>query len=247
MSKKNAGNLIKVVFTAILLAGTTACDSLYKDIAKNQINNNIPDSYFKNINRYLRKTVDGKPILADVENPIGIVIQNASQEDKQKIVSTIDQMNGFCPNLDFTLTDGNNLKIQNKINIYTDYDTKLLDDRDLAGLCISSYDSDTAKIVYPVNIYINSAVYDYKNAYGENIFTQVLKHELLHSLGFEDMSLDMYKNKTIMYEGVQKYVDDFTKLDIYNIKQLYDKKDIVTQRPKKIVVVPYLKQEEFEM
>ena len=246
MSKKKGYKyLLKIVFSAMLLAGTTGCD-VYKDFVKSQLDE-IPDSYFKNINRYIKLTTDGKPVLADVENPIGIVIQNACEEDKKKIISTIEQMNDFCPNLDFTLTDKNNIHIENKINIYTDYDTKLLDDRELAGLCISSYDSDTAKIVYPVNIYIDSRVKDYKNGYGDNIFTQVLKHELMHSLGFLDMSSDAYQNKTIMYEGVQKYIDDFTKLDIYNIKQLYDEKTVVAERPKKLDVFPYKKEEELEM
>ena len=238
MSKNKKFNLMRVTFSAFLLAGTTACSKL------------LPEDPYKGLHGLMYEGLDG-PILADVENPIGIVVKNATETEQLKIKSVIDQMNGFCPNLDFTFTDKNNISIENKIFVETNYQFK-----DEGGLTFQTgkvtirADKFGCKIKYPVYLYINTELIDLfeKQWKKDDIYTHVLKHELMHTLGFCDQADIWFKDKTIMYkETTYDGLFDFTQMDINNINRLYGADSVIVKHPKKLDVEYYKKEEELEM
>ena len=52
----------------------------------------------------------------------------------------------------------------------------------------------------------------------------VIKHEMMHSLGFKDLYDSKYFNKTIMFYAFSSFtnIGDYTDFDKKNIKQVYD-------------------------
>lgn len=239
MSKKSKKfHLLSITFSALLMAGTTACDKL------------LPEDKYKGLHGLMYEGING-PILADVNNPLGIVVENATPQEQEKIKSVIDQMNGFCPNLDFTFTDKNSISIKNKVHVVTNH--RFEDEYGLtyqSGKATMRADKFGCKILYPVYVYINTELIERfeREWKRDDIYTHVLKHELMHTLGFTDQVDIWFKDKTIMYKETTKDgLFDFTQMDIDNINRVYGADSVIIQRPTKVDVNYYKEEEQEDM
>jgi len=74
-----------------------------------------------------------------------------------------------------------------------------------------------AKMYYPMDISVNSS---FDNSL---IFEEIIKHELLHTLGFKDVKDNCLKNKTIMFWNVNENADNYTEMDIETLNAMYPK------------------------
>ena len=157
-------------------------------------------------------------------NPIGVIIQkSASEKEKKEILNAIQQINEISAGIEYKLVESKNLKIKNYLEIYTDYD--ITDQYKTLGKTHISYSEIDATIKYPIKIYIDDSIENVVNTKGESLFSLVLKHELMHTLGFRDVYDENLKNKTIMFHNIDNdtIVTDFTDFDIQNIQQIYGK------------------------
>lgn len=235
----------------ITLLGSLAISNLYNLI---KIREMYPDAKIaekaKELRHLMLTTDSNKPIVADVDDPIGILINNATEEDKQTIVEAINDMNEICPNLEYTLIDNDNIKLKNYINISVTPDiSKISNNTDTLGFAEFKYNQKTAKIVYPMNIYLDSNTADiFDSEDGTSLMSYVVKHELLHTLGFKDLYEKEYLNKSIMFYGVtpETNITSLTEFDKNNLTYLYGDTKVTVQKPKSIICTPMFKHKDIE-
>ncbi|MBQ8424955.1 MAG: hypothetical protein IJX17_02910 [Clostridia bacterium] len=179
----------------------------------------VADSYSvsENLEDYLMQSKTGAYLKLPVdENPINIVLQNISDEDKIKVISAINDLDNISTNLDYTILDTDDLKIQNKIYI-TDGETP----NDALGLTNINYNNLSGEISYPIYISIDmDACKGFtSDITGEDAVTAVTKHELGHSLGFKDLYDRSMINESIMWYSI--YTETYTKSDEERIREYY--------------------------
>lgn len=239
---KNKGTLIIMILTATLPI-TMFTPTLIKWLYDN---NN--QKRFKGIEHLMMKTSDNLCISADTDNPIGIILKNATESEKQDVINAIEQINNFSPNIEYVLCESDNLTLENCIYIYTDQDIQSDISESIGGLTTFKYNDSMATIQYPITIYIDE---DVKNIYDteNNIsgFSYVLKHELMHTLGFTDLYSEEYFNKSIMYYkfDISTEITGFTDFDIKNIQQVYGGYSESENESLSAVQYPYIKRNDY--
>lgn len=244
--KKRYKILIAAEVTLYASLGSWIGMTIYNQVRQK----NILEEKYGEVADLLSKTRFNLPISADVDNPIGVIVQNANLTQKQDIVNTLNQITEFCPNIKYTLLDDEDIKIESYVNIYANADvSKITKKKTTLGLTKCSYSNKTAKIVYPVNIYIDSQVKYLYDEEGVSLFSFVLKHELMHSLGFADLYDASYLNKSIMYHQIspETEINDFTSFDIKNINKVYSDYNVQVEKPTMVEYVPYTMQDEMEL
>lgn len=238
----------KAVVTMCL---TITCGlGLYNGVGflKDEIIFNKLEEKCRGLEDLLYKTDKGIPVIADLDDPIGIVVQRATEEQKQEIVNAVNEMNEICPNLEYTIIDKNDLKIKNKIYVYPNTDIE--DEHNglhTLGLARFKYNNYYGKLEYPMTVYIDPDVAGIKDEHGVTLFSYVLKHELMHTLGFKDLYDSEYFNKTIMYYNIHGDINNFTDFDVTNIRKLYNDGAIKVEKPEKFEINSYYKKEDDEL
>lgn len=153
-------------------------------------------SRFSGVNTSLfNKNELGMPLVLKVKD--GVIDLNImhcfteSQLDdiKQGIMELDDIAKGFS----YTTTESSSEK-QNAINIYVD---NSLGSEEIAQAQFRTYNLGT-NIVYPINIVFNK---DYVNKSYIDL-TNVIKHELLHTLGFRDLYENKDRNHIMYFESL---------------------------------------------
>lgn len=206
--------LILVATVAITSTSIPILNELYIDSKQKK---------FDNVKELMMKNSSDRCLSLDVSNPIGVLVQELNENEKQEVKKTIEQMNKISPNLEYVLCETKDITLKNYIhvmsvdNLQNEFDNSY-------GLAIFTHDEKSATIQFPINIYINEKVndiYDYEN--DVSAFSYVLKHELMHTLGFKDLYDEKYFNKTIMYHefDMSTKLYDFSESDIANIREIY--------------------------
>ena len=184
---------------------------------------------FKGIEQYLNKNTFGTPLTMDIDasDPIKVEFKNFNEDERQDMKNAINELDEISQNLNYTILDNGNTHVEQKIVVQkiADEDLKEMLQKDNVGGHVDyTVDNLKAKITYPINIYISDICDNVMSETGNtSLLSYVLKHEMMHSLGFTDM----YENKdigtTIMYySATENTVETFTDLDKSNIQQLYD-------------------------
>lgn len=177
--------------------------------------------------QYMLTTQAGRPLIAPITNKtLNIVTNNFSDKEKREIVDAIDKLDNIIDNVNYKILDSNNKNIN--ADIYIDNDTDNMshldevEDVHTLGITHLTYNERTAIINYPLTITIDGSCSQYYDSTGVNLLNYVVKHEMMHTLGFSDLYDEKYYNKSIMWHRVEGDVNDYTSLDEFNIKTLYD-------------------------
>lgn len=195
------------------------------------------DPRFNGISDYMYKTSNGIPVTLPLsENPIAVILENMTEQEKTLIVDAIQDLDEISENINYTILDNDNYTITQKIIVRSN---DSLTQDDAGGLCTITYNNFTGEISYPVYIDLDPDCMNYVSTItGESMYTTVVKHEMMHSLGFKDIYNDADKYKTIMYYTVDtdERALDYTSFDKKCIQQVYDEGKIKTTYPQTATV-----------
>lgn len=184
------------------------------------------------------------------ENPIPVILENFNEEQKQCAIEAITRLDNISKNLNYVVLDSDDYNITQKITLSLDKD--LMECKKAPGIAVFSHNQHSGEIHYPINITLDpDCINIVSSETGENMFTSVIKHEMLHTLGFSDNYSYSDKNKTIMYYSMDSdnRALDYTEYDEYNIRKIYDNFVDEVEKPTQIQVTNcyHTKEEQQEM
>lgn len=249
MNKNNKIKLHKnsciIVFALTAVVSLNSCAGMA--LAEKFLSNR--QEKFKGIEHLMMKNYDNKCVSLDTSEPIGVIIKNATEEERQDIINAIAQMNNISSGLNFILCDSKDLKLKNNIYIYAGEDIGSYFKNDCFGLTNFTYSNSDLLINFPITVSIDEDVRGmHDDQTGASAFSFILKHELMHALGFVDIYSEEYLNKTIMYYQINANlnISDFTAFDIENIQKIYGK-GVHVVTPSEMTINYDYKQNDFEM
>lgn len=236
---KNKINLLLLIG----LTGSLVTNSIY---ANNKYAN--VDS-----NRY-NTTQLGVPIVANlgIDKTIDVVIDESfDDEQKEYITTAIEELDIDLTGVSYNIMLNSDKKSKKCINILKK-DCNPADKSALAETFLKHNDF-YGNIVYPVNIQVYTK--SLERGYGDlnvynDYFSAVIKHEMLHTLGFKDVYDKKYFNKTIMYGELsyQTRLFDLSQEDIDMVNSVYKPKagekivDVRVNEP--VYIAPETEEEE---
>lgn len=180
--------------------------------------NNSSAYKYSDVQDYMLQTIDGRILTLPLEeNPISIVLNNVPEEDRKSVFEAIKSLDEISTNIDYTLLENDSVTIKNKIYI-TGVDE--LNEGHI-GETTYTFDAYTAKLNYPFYIEIDfDKCYNYiSDITGENAVSGVVKHELMHTLGFDDLYEKGMANESIMWHMLN--LEDYTEGDRNRIRRVY--------------------------
>ncbi|MBE7082900.1 MAG: hypothetical protein E7378_04455 [Clostridiales bacterium] len=188
---------------------------------------------YPNAYEFVLKSDFGKPLTLPLnENPIAVVLEGFDVQARNQAAAAIEQLDQISEAIDYVILDRDDAHITQKITIdggefFDHSQTSAL------GVTYLRFNNHTGEIQYPINIEIDRACTFLQDSSGQGILDHVIKHEMLHTLGFADMYQDEYQDKTIMYYALSadRDVTSFTELDELNIQRLYDEQYIKVETP----------------
>ena len=209
--------------------------SMYNDQVEKQMAQADREKYG---NMYeLMMHMNGKVITLDkFKEPITVTLANSfSEKEKEQIVDAINALDEISPNLNYTIIDSPNISIMADINI--NKEDKLETPLALATTTLEY--NNKAKITYPIYIDIDQSFSNYFaniDIKENDILSLVVKHEMMHTLGFADLYGKEHFDKSIMWYSTENFdvVKDYTERDKECINKIYDDILVSVQHPKEM-------------
>ncbi|MBO5884831.1 MAG: hypothetical protein J6Q51_03445 [Clostridia bacterium] len=225
--------LTLTISTTAIIAGTFFPVVASEIHTKAQTN----DVRFNGISEYMLTTESGVPLTLPLsKNPIAIVFDNLSETEKDLAIQAIQELDEISENINYTILDADDYKITQKIILQSD---DSLSDNKVGGTANFSYNNFTGKINYPITVSLDPDYTRYVSTVnGENMYTSIVKHEMMHTLGFKDIYDKDSKYDSIMYYDIShdERALDYTERDKKCIRQVYDNEQIKISKPDKLVV-----------
>ncbi len=139
-------------------------------------------------------------------------------DEKTKIVKAVNDLDILAEGLNFNyeITDETSSKKIIINNDWCKFDTD--DTTKVLAVANTTRNNMTAKIMFPAIINVNPNYNNYAD------LEEIMKHELLHTIGFQDVYKDNLKNETIMFWNILENADDFTQYDIETLNAIYPAK-----------------------
>lgn len=190
---------------------------------------------------YMLKTPTGAVLNLPLnENPIAVVLQNFSDEKKQIAIDAINELDNISKNIDYVILDTDDARITQKIIIQNNVDLEELCGPTVLGVTHMLINTKSGEINYPVSIILDDNIQEIYDENGNSLLEHVLKHEMLHTLGFADLYDQKFQGKTIMFYAIDLNAsfDGYTQTDIKNIIEMYDKQAEEQQQIPLYVYVP---------
>lgn len=185
---------------------------------------------YKEVLPFLLTTDYDIPLKAQVKQPITVNLE-LDGEDRKQAIKAIQDLDAISTKLNYKILETNNTSIYADINISTS--NTLTDSTNAVGYTQYTYNNRTGYINYPITIQIDSSIKNVYDNTGVSLVDYVVKHEMMHTLGFCDLYDNTYFNKTIMWYSIDsgKDVNTYTELDKMNIKKMYDNELIKSVKP----------------
>lgn len=201
------------------------------------INEQVERQKYGDMYDLMLKDSFGKTLtLENFKEPITVrIAENFSDNEKKQLVSAIDALDEISPNLNYKLLDDENYTITANINVVKS--ENLVNE---AALAATHLDNNLmAKIVYPITIDIKKSFSDYYakiDQSSDDLLCHVMKHEMMHTLGFADLYDQKHFDKSIMWYSTENthVVKDYTERDKACINKLYDDMLVSVQHPSKM-------------
>lgn len=231
-----------MVAAGVMLAGVTSCVNSKQEALRAQ-------EKFSGITHLMSTSDYGTPLTLPIdENPIAVVLQNFTEEERQDAINAINRLDEISENVNYTILEKDDFSIKQKITITNNVDLEKTHPYLDKSLGVTEYkiDNEKATIKYPIYISIDEDCKDIYDTEGVSLMSYVLKHEMMHTLGFADMYSKEYLDKTVMYYTVENgmEINDYSEFDEKNIRQLYDEGSISVKRSDKMEYTAYTKQKE---
>lgn len=182
---------------------------------------------FEDVKGLMLETKSGVPLRLNLtDEPIKVAVESFNEQDKKQVVSAIERLDDISKNLNYTILDSDNGHIDADIKIR--YGS--VDDETTLGNTHLTFNEKTAVINYPIDIQIDPSVQNWRDTEtNESALSFVVKHEMMHTLGFRDIYDKNFMDKTIMFHTIAN-VSDYTTMDETNIKKLYDDRLVSVKR-----------------
>lgn len=234
-----------MVAAGVMLAGVTSCFNSKQEELKAQ-------EKFTGISHLMSTSDYGTPLTLPIdESPIAVVLQNFTEQEKQDAINAINRLDEISENVNYTILEKDDFAIKQKITITNNVDLEKMYPHLDHSLGVTEYkiDHEKATIKYPIYISIDEDCKDIYDTEGVSLMSYVLKHEMMHTLGFADMYSKDYLDKTVMYYTVENgmEINDYSEFDEKNIRQLYDEGSISVKRSDKMEYTAYTKEEDDTM
>lgn len=245
MLNKKCGNLfIALSFLIGVPVGGIAAIAI--NTAINNKTRQVEREKYRDILPFLMESKDGIPIKAKVKDPIVVKI-DLTGEEREQAIKAIRDLDNISNTLNYKVLDNESNSIYADINISVD--ANLQESKGAFGNTTITYNEGTGYLKYPMNITIDDTVANYYSSNGVSLVDYVVKHEMMHTLGFKDIHDEQYFNKTVMWHSVDggMELDNFSELDKKNIKSMYDNDYILVTRPENVKIECNVKQKEDEL
>ena len=174
--------------------------------------------------RYIKSMVFIDTKLDTSKGDIKINLYDFTDEEKAIVKDSIKEIDDLSSRINYVFSDEEDISTNQVINIYNNIEfknSKTAGDVDLRSSFF------TINIQYPININLREGLI---NSHDENdksatLLSHVVKHEIMHTLGFNDLRTDRWLGKSIMYYDTDKSSDygvvDLTELDKKDIIERY--------------------------
>lgn len=201
--------LVSVLITLTASAATSNIKTI-----KNVKENGVELSAFD-------KNIFGVPYSISHPNfPINVCIKDDFSLDAQgKIINAIEKLDEVATGLNYKYKISDNYNPLNTIVIKLNEKDENKSNLGFSVAYQKNFQNQFyAKINYPISISINPMMKD------SPLLTKIVQHELLHTLGFADLTDSNKVQKTIMMAYVSEMSNDYTEEDIKNINAMYPEK-----------------------
>ena len=174
--------------------------------------------------RYIKSMVFIDTKLDTSKGDIKINLYDFTDEEKAIVKDSIKEIDDLSSRINYVFSDEEDISTNQVINIYNNIEfknSKTAGDVDLRSSFF------TINIQYPININLREGLI---NSHDENdksatLLSHVVKHEIMHTLGFNGLGTDRWLGKSIMYYDTDKSSDygvvDLTELDKKDIIERY--------------------------
>ena len=211
------------------------------------LNPEVDNSKFEKYADDFLKTNRGDILRLPIDkNPIPVVLGDMDEKTKEYIVEGINCLDNISENINYTIFDADDFNVKNSIDHISIEMVDSLNDYGLssaAGATNFNYNQRTAEILYPIDIKIENYYADgfWDSEYTQSVLTTIVKHELMHTLGFKDLYEKEDKNRSIMYYSLGVGTPQtFTQEDVEKIQYCYDGKEVATvTRPNQLLIANY--------
>ena len=210
------------------------------------LNPEVDNSRFEKYADYFLKTNRDDIVRLPIDkNPIPVVLGDMDEKTKDYIVEGINCLDNISENINYTIFDADDFDVKSNVkHISVEVVDTIADSApSAAGETTFKYSNRTAEILYPIEIKIEDTYTDWfwDADYTQSLMTTIVKHELMHTLGFKDLYEYSAKNESIMYYAV---ADDscstYTQEDIEKIQYCYDGKEVATTtHPNEVAILNY--------
>lgn len=194
---------------------------------------NTASSYIKYANvdsiRY-NKSVLGTPVAAQLglDNSLDVVIdKNFSTEQKGYIEKAIKELDIDLKGVDYNILLDGNKTGDNCVNIFKS--TVKPNDNSALAETIVKHNIFMGYVVFPaqINVFMNTVDRSFGDRINyEDYMSAIIKHEMLHVLGFADIYDRDYLNQTIMYGEINNFTRlfDLSEEDVKMVNSVYKEK-----------------------
>lgn len=189
----------------------------------------------------------GRPLRLDTKDTIKVVLENGfSEQDRQNIVNGINGLSEICPNIKYDVLP--KYETAQKAIYFSVAGVENMSNA--AGTTHIMYDGYSCEIALPIYIDLRADLLDayWDTSFTNSALTTIVKHELMHTLGFDDIYDESRKDDTIMYYSLNPNVTTFTDEDVEKINYVYgDRVVATTAKPNSICLYPSNKAEDEEV
>lgn len=212
------------------------------------LNPEVDNSKFEKYADDFMKSDNGDILRLPIDkNPIPVILRDMDEQTKTYVVDGINALDNISENINYTIYDASKFDIKSNVEYIsiemvdglTDYGKS----SDAAGCTFFSYDKHSAEILYPIDIKIENYYADgfWDSEYTQSVLTTIVKHELMHTLGFKDLYEEEDRNRSIMYYALGVGTPQtFTQEDVEKIQYCYDGKEVATvTRPNQLLIANY--------
>lgn len=129
---------------------------------------------------------------------IKVNLYNFNEEETKLVKEAIKEIDSLSSKLNYVFSDESNIQTKRILNIRNNRE---FDNPTIVGRAVFNYNQVTGDIEFPLNIYLRKGLINgfYEKDPSIKLLSYAVKHEVMHTLGFNDLRTDRWLGKSIMY------------------------------------------------
>lgn len=190
-----------VISLAVLFFGSIGLAMCYSAIKVKAdfVNGKGDERFIKTIfNQDARLETGGDEIL--------VVLHDFTEEEKYYVKQSIREIDYLSDNLNYVFSDEQNIETDQVMNIYNNCSL----DGSHIGEFEVNLDQFSGTMQYPLNIKIESGLINLVDEFDHDVklLSAVVTHEVMHTLGFNDLRTARWLGQSIMYWNIDDSSDN---------------------------------------